>query len=207
MEAIKFTHDCLVSAVYISLLNTTLITVILNTMLKSPFKFLGFNGFAKTPKPSPHNDRKTRGKLRKVRHPANTTIDTADRPSTPMGRKFEVNTSTVVSKRRESGEHYQNQVSASASSACNWIRTMHSPRVYCRRPSRAYPISTVSMPLIHLHHIHKPMEPTIYHRYLKIRAQKIARDLQSRHPHPVTLIHYGTLYHLFTETRLEERIP
>lgn len=83
-------------------------------MLKSPFKFLGFNGFAKTPTPSPHNDRndRTRGKLRKVRHPANTTIDTADRPSTSMGRKFEVDTSMVVSKRKESGEHYQNQVSS-----------------------------------------------------------------------------------------------
>jgi hypothetical protein len=87
-------------------------------MLKSPFKFLGFNGHAKTPKPNPQNERKKKGlgKLRKVRHPANTSRVVTD------------------SEGKQSGEHNQNQVRASvSSSACNRIRTMYSPQVH--RPS------------------------------------------------------------------------
>ena len=81
------------------------------TMLKSPFKFLGFSGHAKTPKPNPHNERKTKGpaKLRKVRRPADTSVNTADRPSIPM-KELKVNRSTVVTEGKHSREHYQNQV-------------------------------------------------------------------------------------------------
>ena len=127
-------------------------------MLKSPFKFLGFNGRAKTPKPNPQNERKMKGlgKLRKVRHPTNSI---ADRPSIPMEKELEADISTVVTEGKYSGEHYQNQVRASVSSACNRIRTMYSPRVY--RPS-AHPISTILMLPIHFHRTHKIMKTTIY---------------------------------------------
>ena len=135
-------------------------------MLKSPFKFLGFNGHAKTPKPNPQNERKMTGKLRKVRRPANTSVNIADRPSIPMEKELEVDTSTVVTEGKHSGEHYQNQVRTSASSVCNRIRTRYSPRVY--RPS-AHPISTIMLPMpsIHFHRTHKRMKITIYHlRYM-----------------------------------------
>lgn len=75
-------------------------------MLKSPFKFLGFNGRTKTRTSNPPNDRRTTRKLRKIRHPANITVGTASQPS-PKER--ELDTSTVVSKRKESGKNYQNQ--------------------------------------------------------------------------------------------------
>jgi hypothetical protein len=72
----------------------------------SPFKFLGFKGFAKKPKSNLHDDGKPKGKLRKIKQLANTTIG-----SVPPSR----------SERKESGEHYQNQVRTSASSVLNWI--------------------------------------------------------------------------------------
>ena len=124
-------------------------------MLKSPFKFLGFNGHAKTSKPKPQNERKMKGpaKLRKIRHPANASVSIADRPSIPMEKELEADIST---EGKHSGEHYQNQVRTSVPSACNRIRTIYSPRVY------RHPISTMLMPSIHFHRTHKPMKTTIY---------------------------------------------
>ena len=128
-------------------------------MLKSPFRFLGFNARAKTPKPNPRNEIKKKGlgKLRKVRHPANTSVSITDRPSIPMEKELEV--PMVDTEGKHSGEHYQNQVRASVSSVCNRIRTMYSPRVH---RSSAHPISTILMPSIHFHRTHKPMKTTIY---------------------------------------------
>ena len=85
-------------------------------MLKSPFKFLGFSGHAKTPKPNPQNERKMKGpgKLRKVRHPTNTSANIADRQSIPMEKRLG---STVATEGKHSREHYQNQVRTSVSSA------------------------------------------------------------------------------------------
>lgn len=125
------------------------------SMLKSPFKFLGFGGHAKTPKPNPQNERKMKGpgKLRKVRRPTNTS---ADRPSISMEKGLR---STVATEGKHSREHYQNQVRTSVSSACNRVvRTMSrcSPQVH--RLS-AHPISTIS---IHFHRTHKTMKTTIH---------------------------------------------
>ena len=134
-------------------------------MLKSPLKFLGFSGHAKTPKPNPQNERqmnlKGLGKLRKVRRPANTSVSIADRPSIPMEKELEVDISTVATegKHSVSGEHYENQVRTSVSSACNRIRTIYSLRVH---QPLAHPISTIPMPSIHFHRTHKPMKTTIY---------------------------------------------
>lgn len=151
-------------------------------MLKSPFKFLGFNGHAKTPKQNPQNERKMSGKLRKVRRPANTSVNIADRPSIPMEKELDADISTVVTEGKHSGEYYQNQVRTSASPACNQIRTMYSPRVY--RPS-AHP-----MPSIHFHRTRKPMKITIYLlRYLQIPVEtlQVARNLKPSRPSLVTL--------------------
>lgn len=91
-------------------------------MLKSPFKLLGFfNGQAKTPRPNPQNERKMKGKLRKVRHPANASVSIGDRPSVPMDKGLEVD---IPTEGKHSGENYQSQVRTSMSSACNRIRTM-----------------------------------------------------------------------------------
>jgi hypothetical protein len=131
-------------------------------MLKSPFKFLGFSGHAKTPKPNPQNERtmKGPGKLRKVRHPsksANTSANIVDRPLIPMEKGLR---STAATEGKHSREHYQNQVRTSVSSACiRIVRTMYSLRVH--RLS-AHPISTILIPSIHFHRTHKTMKTTIH---------------------------------------------
>lgn len=176
-------------------------------MLKSPFKFLGFSGRAKKPKPNPQIDSERKikgsGKLRKVRHSAasaNTSANIADRPSMEKGLK--VDRSTAVTEGKHSGEHYQNQVRTSVSSACDRIRTMYSPRVH---RSSAHPISTILVltPSIHFYRTHKPMKTTIHLlRYLQIPVEtlQVARNLEPRHLSPVIM------HHLFAETRLEEGI-
>ena len=127
-------------------------------MLKSPFKFLGFGGRAKTPKANPQNDGKMKGpgKLRKVRHSANISANIADRPSI-------LDRPTAVAEGVHSEEHYQNQVRTSVSSACNRIRTMYSPRVH---RSSAHPISTILIQSIHFCPTHKPIRKTLTTIYL-----------------------------------------
>ena len=171
-------------------------------MLKSPFKFLGFKRQAKTPNPSPQNERKRKGsgKLRKVRHSANipASVSIADRPSIPE--------KDIVTEGKHSGEleHYQNQVRTSVSSACNRIRTMYSPRVH---RSSAHPIFTILIPSVHFHRTHKPMKTTIYLlRYLQIPVEtlQVARNLEPKRPSPVlNESDYGPLRHLFAETRFK----
>lgn len=168
------------------------------SMLKSPFKFLGFSGHAKTPKPNPQNERKTKGsgKLRKIRHPANTSVNIADRLSIPTEKGLD--RSTVVTEGKYSGD--QNQVRTSVFSACNRIRTMYSPRIH---RTSAHAISTILMPRIHFHHTLRPMKTTIHLlRYLQIQVEtlQVPRNLELRHPSP------AILHPLFAETRLEEGI-
>ena len=93
------------------------------TMLKSLFKFLGFGDHAKTPKTSPQRERKMKGpgKLRKVRHPTNTSANIADRPSIPTEKGSRLR-STAATEGKHSKEYYQNQVRTSISSACIQIR-------------------------------------------------------------------------------------
>lgn len=112
-------------------------------MLTSPFKFLGFNRQAKTPKSAPLNDKKTKGKLRKARNP-NTPVDIVDR-STSMKVEEKADISTVHPEEKDSGEYYEMQVRTNVFRLQLDKDNPYSPPVYysTARRLQANPISTL----------------------------------------------------------------